>query len=372
MDDMGTILKRPFLLLAAALFALLAAQAVRAAGPVETSVFAVQGVAVDVTDTDASSAKNKALIEVQIKAFRALAERLGSPEVVAAAEAMEEKEVLTYLRSLSIEQESISPGRYQGKLTVRFLPDKIKSLYGKFGVRVSSEQGPSFLVLPMWKSANGTQLWEDNPWRQAWINLRAEQSQVPIIVPLGDLDDSEIISAQDVLAEDELKIEAIRRRYDVKTVLVAFAEPDADGGIRATLNGNTPLGRITFDKVYRAESGDQKESAELATKRFHAVMLEKFRSDASKQAAATEAKSANRRQSLSVAVPFAGPSEWNRLRSRILSTPGVVALDVSSLGGDGAVVKLTVMGGMDDIENRFRSSGLQLSQAGGTWVIQPL
>ncbi len=374
---MGTILKRSRLLLLAALFALLqlpaALPAAWAAGPVETSVFAVQGVAVDVTDTDASTAKNKALIEVQVKAFRELANRLGSPEIVAAVEVMEEKDILPYLRSLSIEQESISPGRYQGKLTVRFLPDKIKSLYSSHGIRVSSAQGPAFLVLPMWKSSNGPQLWEDNPWRQAWINLRAEQSQVPVIVPLGDLDDSEIISAQDVMAEDQVKLEAIRRRYDVRTVLVAFAEPTPDGGIKATMNGTTPLGKITFDKIYRADSGDLRESAELATKRFHVVMIEKFRSDTSRQADAADAKSAaNRRQSLSVAVPFAGPSEWNRLRSRILSTPGVVGLDVSSLGGDGAVVKLVVMGGMEEIESKFRSSGLQLSRAGGAWVIQPL
>lgn len=263
MDDMGTILKRSRLLLLAALYALLqlpaALPAAWAAGPVETSVFAVQGVAVDVTDTDASTAKNKALIEVQVKAFRELANRLGSPEIVAAVEVMEEKDILPYLRSLSIEQESISPGRYQGKLTVRFLPDKIKSLYSSHGIRVSSAQGPAFLVLPMWKSSNGPQLWEDNPWRQAWINLRAEQSQVPVIVPLGDLDDSEIISAQDVMAEDQVKLEAIRRRYDVRTVLVAFAEPTPDGGIKATMNGTTPLGKITFDKIYRADSGDLRE-----------------------------------------------------------------------------------------------------------------
>jgi hypothetical protein len=370
MDDMGTILKQPLLLLAAGLLCLVGPVAAWAAGPVETSIFAVQGVAVDVTDTDAATAKNKALLDVQVKAFHQLAERLGSPDIVTAVEGMETKDILPYLRSLSIEEESISPGRYQGKLTVRFLPEKIKSFYASHGVRVSSEQGPAFLVLPMWKSATGVQLWEDNPWRQAWINLRAEQSQVPIIVPLGDLDDSEIISAQDVLSGDEVKLEAMRRRYDVKAVLVAFAEPAEDGGIKASMNGNTPLGKITFDKSYRAESGDVQASSELATKRFHQVMIEKFRSDSAKQAAGEA--SASRRQSLSVAVPFAGPSEWNRLRSRILSTPGVVTLDVSSLGGDGAVVKLVVMGDMDQIEGRFRSSGLQLFQAGGAWVIQPL
>ncbi len=69
-----------------------------------------------------------------------------------------------------------------------------------------------------------------------------------------------------------------------------------------------------------------------------------------------------------MAVPFAGPSEWNRLRSRILSTPGVVGLDVSSLGGDGAVVKLTVMGDMDTIEETFphqRTAAVQGGQVMG-------
>ncbi len=41
--------------------------ATRAAGPVETSIYAVQGVAADVTGKDATAAKNRALIDVQVK-----------------------------------------------------------------------------------------------------------------------------------------------------------------------------------------------------------------------------------------------------------------------------------------------------------------
>jgi hypothetical protein len=367
---MGTIFRLSFLWLALAFAGLSLPAKVLAAGPVETSIFAVQGVDVDVTDTDATTAKNKALVEVQVKAFKQLADRLGSSEVVDAVAAMEEKQILPYLRSLSIEQEAISPGRYQGKFTVRFLPEKIKSLYGQYGVRVVSAQGPAFVVLPIWKTAEGAQLWEDNPWRAAWINLRAEQSLVPIIVPLGDLDDSEILSAKDVLAGDELKLEAIRRRYDVKAVVVAYAEAAEGGGIHASMVGNTPLGKMSFDKVYTAEDGTLASSAVLATKRFHGVMIEKYKSNASRTSDADG--STSKRQSLSVAVPFAGPSEWNRLRSRILSTPGVVSLDVASLGGDGAVVKLLITGGVESLEDKFRSSGLELSRAGGAWVIQPL
>ena len=42
-----------------------------ASGPIETSIFAVQGVDVDVTSTDAASAKNQALMDVQEHFLRA-------------------------------------------------------------------------------------------------------------------------------------------------------------------------------------------------------------------------------------------------------------------------------------------------------------
>jgi hypothetical protein len=336
----------------------------------------VQGVEVDVTDVDADAAKNKALVEAQMKAFKLLAERLGNQSISESVAKYEEKRVLPYLKSLSIEEESISPGRYKGKLTIRFLPNKIRALYGELGVRVGGEQGPSFLVLTIWKGPTGEVLWEDNPWRQAWVNLRAEQSLVPVIVPIGDLDDTEMISVNDVKSEDALKLEAIRKRYDVKKVIIAYAEPAENGTIHARMSGDSPLGKLSFDKNYDGETGRVEESTALAASRFHAVMLEKYKSGAAKVAAqATEQKrqaSANARKTISVRVPFAGPSEWNGLRSRILSTPGVTGLDVSSLAGDGAEVALTFVGEAEDMQSSMQASGLNLTRQGDGWLIVPL
>jgi hypothetical protein len=343
-----------------------------AAGPVETSVFAVQGVDVDVTDVDADTAKTKALVDAQIKAFTTLAERLGSPAIVEAVAAYEPKKVLPYLKSLSIEEESVSPGRYKAKLTVRFLPSKIRSLYSGFGVSVGGEQGPSFLVLTVWKASTGDVLWEDNPWRQAWINLRAEQSMVPIIVPLGDLDDTKLISVTDVLSEDAVKIEAIRKRYDVRKVIIAFAEPSENGAVHARMSGDSPLGKLSFDKVYDGETGRVEDSASLAAQRFHGVMVEKFKSGAAKVAEQKKVAEVNARKTLRVRVPFSGPSEWNGLRSRILSTPGVTGLDVSSLGADGADVALSYVGIPEDLQSSMQASGLNLSNDGSGWAISQL
>ena len=375
MDKMGIrlIFSARYLLLLWAVL-VFASGGAMAAGPVETSVFAVQGVEVDVTDTDATTAKYKALIAAQIKAFNVLATRLGNASLIENVAKFDEKRVLPFLKSLSIEEESISPGRYKGKLTVRFLPAKIRTLYGSFGVKVEGEQGPSFLVLAIWKD-NGTQvLWQDNPWRQAWINLRAEQSLIPIIVPLGDLEDSGGISVTDVLSEDAVKIEKIRRRYDVASVLVAFAEPAEGGGVHATMAGKSPLGKLIFDKVYTAESGTLQDSVELAAKRFHDVMVDKFKSGGIKVASeqsASKAKDENsKRKSLSVSVPFAGPSQWNGLRSRLLSTPGILGLDVSSLAADGAIVSLTYTGNLDEVETSLQASGLRLTRVDGGFVVE--
>jgi hypothetical protein len=344
-----------------------------AAGPIETSIFAVQGVEVDVTDTDAGVAKNKALIAAQMKAFSVLAEKLGNASLVEQIAKLEEKDVLPYLKSLSIEEESISPGRYKGKLTVRFLPAKIKSLYGKYGVSVAGEQGPSFLVLPIWKNEVGQVLWDDNPWSKAWADLKAEQSAIPVLTPLGDSDDKEMISVTEVVNGDKVKLEALRRRYDAKTIVIAYAEAAEGGGVHATMTGESPLGKLNFDKIYTAESGTLQDSAELAVQRFHAVMIEKHKSDQGKIAAQAATAKAdadrNSRHGLTVSVPFAGPSEWNGLRSRIMSTPGVVGLDVSSLSAAGAVVSLAYMGSLQDMQNSFQASGLRFSKSNGSWVI---
>lgn len=342
-----------------------------ASGPVETSPFAMQGVEVDVTDSSAATAKEKALIEVQKKAFVSLAEKLGDAETADQLANLDEKKIIPLLKSLSIEEEKISPGRYQGRFTVRFLPEKIKPIFASVGIPLPQSQGPAMLVVPVWQNEQGqTSLWDDNVWRKAWQNLNAQQAQIPLIVPLGDQDDSSTLSAQDAVNSDPVKLEALRRRYDVKTLLVAFAEPAPDGGIHAHMVGSSPLGKITIDKIYKADSGTLNDSAVLAAQRFHSLMIDKFRSDQAKIAA--KAVNPNAPQSIAVAIPFTSPTQWNGLRARILSTPGVLGVDVTSLDAQGASAKLVYSGDLQDMQSSFQATGLEMSRSGGSWVIQPI
>ena len=347
-----------------------------AGGPVETSVFAVQGVEVDVTSTDAATAKNQALMDVQVKAFYQLAERLGSPELAEKfRETFKPEDIAPYLRSLSIEQESSAPGRYIGTFTVRFLPEKTRKLYSSYGVNVPTTQADPILVLPVWRGAEANQMWEENLWRKAWADLKGEQGLVPLIVPLGDLEDTSAISVEEALLGDPVKLEAIRRRYGAPSVLVAQAQA-AEGGIHAYIEGETQLGKVTFNKIFKAEDGQAATAAPAAVLAFQSLMEKAYKERqnqiAAAKAAEEEARNANRPQSLAVAVPFSSPREWNAIRSRILSTPNVTGVDLSSLSADGAVIRLNFTRGLTALRDNMQRVGLNLAQFGSTWVIQPL
>lgn len=367
-------------LVAAFLFVLitLAPERARAVGPVETGMFSVTGVEVDVTDTDAASARTRAIIEAQVKAFYILATRLGSQAAAQRLAGLDARDIGRMLRSLSIEEERSAPGRYIGKLTVRFLPGKIRELFGRYGIEVVEDQAPPVVVLPLWQGPNGPVVWEDNLWRKAWLDLKAEQSVVPIIIPLGDLEDTSAISAEEVLAGDAIKLESLMLRYEAKAILVAIAEPNPQGGIRAVMQGDSPLGRINFDKTYAAEDGSLESAAAAAARRFDEVMLEKWRSVKIKMAAEARAQAEAEQQvarassALAVAVPFSGINQWNGIRARLLATPGVIGVDVSTIAENGAVIQLAFVDSLDTLQSALQGSGLRLVRAGGTWVLQPL
>lgn len=338
-------------------------------GPVETSIFAVQGVDVDVTSTDAASAKNQALMDVQVKAFYELVGRLGTPELVAdLQQKLKPEDIAPFLRSLSIEQETSAPGRYIGRFTVRFLPKKMERFLGEYGIRVPTQQADPVVVVPLLRAADGSKLWEDNSWRQAWIDLKGEQGIVPIIVPLGDLEDSNALTADQALKGDAAAFETLRKRYGAPSILLAQAQPTEDGGLHVYITGETKLGKVTVNKIYKPEEGSTDTPEVIAARAFQAMMIKTYR----EMAAEVAERSANTTQSLAVTVPFTSPREWNAIRSRILSTPNVSAVDLSTLNVDGAVIRLVFTRTVEELQGNMQAAGLNLSNNGSAWFIQQM
>jgi hypothetical protein len=255
----------------------------------------------------------------------------------------------------------------------------VRAIFAERGLPVVEEQAPPIVVLPLWKSPEGLVLWEDNMWRKAWLDLKAEQAIVPLIVPLGDLQDTQAITPEEVLALDPVKLESLMIRYDAKAILVAVAEPNGAIGIHAMLQGDSPLGKVAFDEIYEVPEGTADASAAEAARSFHGALLKHWRETRIKLAAAAQADAEAQRaaqavaaaQALPVAVPFRSAGEWNELRQRILATEGVLGVDVSTFARNGAMIKLMFGTSIEDLRNSLYASSLRLDRIRGTWVLQP-
>ena len=71
-------------------------------------------------------------------------------------------------------------------------------------------------------------------------------------------------------------------------------------------------------------------------------------------------------------VPFTSPREWNAIRSRILTTPNVSAVDLSTLYADGAVIRLVFTRTVEELQGNMQAAGLNLTNTGSAWIIQPM
>ena len=334
----------------------------------ENSLYTVSNIEVDVTGKDASAAKIKAISEAQVKAFRVLADRLGGPEAVAATRELSAGEIGRMMASLSIQSEKTGPGRYIGKLSVSFLPDKIQILFASLNIGIIESRAPRIVILPVWNGPGGPSAWEDNPWRTAWLNLNTENDLVPIIVPLGDLDDSQSITAEEALAGDSVKLESLKIRYESEAVLVAVGEPAGENAVRAVMSGSTPLGNFTFDKVYEAKDGGIEKAAGVAAQRFVAVINEKWK----QMSVGSGVEQQFQPQSVLVNVPFSNLAQWNGIRASLLSVQGVSGVDVTTIGDGGAQIKLGYVASFEELEQSLAIVGMKLVQIGGAWVLQPL
>jgi len=330
-------------------------------------LYTVTGVKVDVREKDAAQAKLKAISDAQLKAFAKLARRLASPSAAKRLSSLGRREIGRMMASLSVESEQTGPGRYIGKFTIRFLPKKVRAAFQNAGIRFTEKQSPKIVILPVWNGPDGAVVWKDNPWREAWIDLKAENAIVPIIIPLGDLTDSGAISADEALERDAPKLQSIMLRYQADAILVAVASAKSKTEIQAVMSGESPLGEIGFDKLYTATGDEtlQLLAARIAG-RFHDVMIDRWK----KQGGGAPAQTGPP-QSFSISVPFSSVSEWNNMRIELLTTPGVTGVDVSSISETGAVVQLSYVGPFPNLQNALKRARLNLSLYGGQWVLQP-
>ena len=347
---------------ALALFALLS-PAVYAA----SSVYTVSAVQVDVTAESASKAREQALAQGQAAALTQLLQRLTLQADWPRLPTPDSVRLDSLVAGFAVSDEHASTTRYLAKVTYDFVPDEVRRLLRGNNVPFAESRSKPVLVLPLLAATDGSYLlWEpQNIWGAAWRAQPLAELLVPLIVPMGDLDDVADLRAYSPGKADWAAVQTLAAKYDAGSVLVPILT------LRKTAVGL--LGDLRVQELKPEGASETRRAVQGADQA--AVM-----NDAIQGIAATLQetwKTANvvadgTASSLDADVSFNGLQQWLNLRRSLEQVPTVRAMRVIGFSVDGARVSLSYLGSQDQLATSLAQRDLVLRLAGpGAWVIEP-
>ncbi len=334
-------------------------------------IFTVRDVAVDATGESAAEAREKAVAEGHVRAYRQLLERLVPRTSLSAAPQLGYRELLDYVQGFRVADERTSDVRYLANLTFSFQPGQIRDLLARSGVPFVETRRKPALLLAVWAEDGERHLWDDpNPWREHW-SARRDDGLVPILTPLGDLQDIAVIDAETAAALTPAPLQQLETRYQADGVIVS----------EATLSGDPAAGDATLTVESRAfalrdlpaagrESYrlEEDETLEALLARAAAVIDDRLQEAWKRE---NQVRYGAPRQ-IAVTVPISGLNEWAAIQRRLRQTPTIQRVELRSLRRDSARLNLHFLGSEAQLGRALAQRDLTLAlTAGSEWDLRP-
>lgn len=332
-------------------------------------VFTVSPVPVDVTAANASAARDQAIVDGERHGLRMLLERLTLAKDAARLPRVGAAQLNELVQGFEVANERRSSVRYLADLTVRYRPDGVRQLLRQAGISFAETPSKPLVVLPVLVGGNRAVLWDDpNPWRDAWASAKLPSGLVPLVRPLGELEDVTAIDAEAAVRGDDARLQAIAARYGDDDVLVTQATPKSEGGpgVDVTTTRYVP-GRPGSEQswVTSIVANPGESDAEMMSRAVAQVMAQV--EEAWKAANILDFSQSG---TLVARVPAEGLQDWIAVRDRLSSIPAVRSSQLVALDRTGAQVEIHFVGDPSQLRLALAQRDLELSGGDPNWILQ--
>lgn len=324
------------------------------------NVFQVDRIKVDVSATSTTLARTSALAQGQVRALDKAMRRLVKQEEWDLIPDIRTLDVENLVEVLRISDEKTGPTRYLATLSVQFKPVPLRDLLRSYGVAVTEVQNKPALLLPVLEDLQGLQAWGEHWWQQSWRDYDIDNNPAPLLLPLGDLDDSLIANAEDILIGDPAKLQRLNDRYGTQSVVVAHALADVDGqlGVTAYIFGLEDSDVIV--RTYR--TGEPHEDmGRVAIDEIASALAERWKLVA--------AVKSDEQQILRVRADYPGLKDWTRLLARLDEAKLVRDVTIVELAKNYAYIDLAYIGSVAQLGGNLGQRGLVLDEKEAGWTM---
>jgi hypothetical protein len=328
-------------------------------------------VKVDSTADSAPAARELARIDGQRRALGLVVDRLSGSSDNAKLAKLDDKTITDMVESFEVASERMSAVRYLADYTFHFRPSKVRRLVriadsppaeGDRKPAVSEASAKPVVVLPVYKDAARTVLWDDpNPWREAWAQRSGESGVVHLTIPLGDASDLTAIDANRAESGKSEALAAIAQRNGGDETIVALAT--------ARRQGDKLVGLDLSTKWYRAGrlSDTQASSVDALPDESDSDFLKRAAGVAA--GVASSPRKSPSQAILAASVPINNLGEWVLVRERLASAAAVRKIDLLSLSRQEAKIQIRYVGSADQLKSSLAEVDLGLGGGDPLWVL---
>jgi Uncharacterized protein conserved in bacteria (DUF2066) len=418
----GGLAHRAGLPVAALAFGLSSAVSLPAYAASTASLYKVAKYPVQAQAEDAVTAKAQALADGQQGAFRSLLKRLVPVTAYKKLPKLPLARVQDMISGFSVRSERNSSTEYLGSYDFEFQPRAVRELLRSSGVPMIEETAQPTVVISVYgapvaaQSMAPAKAGKSQPtsvgaalpahlqparvapvWTKAWGDLDTENALTPVRMAKtsGEIPEDTLRSA---LAGDSGALRGLSGSESNERVVLAYAVPVEDGRkLAVTLTGRDAVGPFTVTRTYPVLDGDVAYATELAAVvglgilegRWKALKSSRPANSGTVSAdgvdgwaattdragkndgiATSQPTSGGWTDDIEFVVEFRGLGQWRQMRERLNETPGVEDLEVGQMSARTASVKLRYPGGAERLANDLSAQGMQLSNQGGSWVLQ--
>ncbi len=364
------MLLRRRLALVAVLCAALAGGASAQQSPRRFDIYTIAPVPVDVTAANAAAARDQAIVEGEKKAFDLLMQRLTLAGDRAKLPPVDATLLNEVVQGFEVAHERRSGVRYLADFTVHFQPDAVRQMLRQAGVGFVETPSKPVIVLAVLHQGEQTTLWEDpNPWRDAWASASPVPGLVPLVRPIGELEDVQAIDADAASRGEDARLQAISQRYGGGDVLVTQATLKTDGpqhtlDITSTrYSPGLPGTEQTWVDSVAAKPGESDGDMMVRAAAEVVAQVE----DAWKSANVLDLSQSG---TLTARVPAQSLADWVAVRDRLSGIPAVRSSRLLSLDRAEARVEIRYVGDAEQLRSALAQRDLDLEGADPDWVLQ--
>ncbi len=302
----------------------------------------MRDVALDETAQTAAAARARALTKGQRQAFAQLEARLTRSVHRGLASNVDPETLRFLVDAIQIDDEKTSDVRYLANLTVTFKPDAVRNLFRQSGVPFAELRSRPLTVVPVLATPARYLLWDDpNPWREAWRNHPEGTGLVPMLAPIGDLEDLAGLTVDQAVDGDPDILARFAERYGARGVVVTIANIfEVEPGILRSDIVSVPVGipeMSTFSISVTGRADDTEPS-------IFARAVGDVREIIEDEWKATSALASGDIAQLRAAVPIVDLKNWIDIRARIARVPAVTNIQVIALTANSAEIVINHRG----------------------------